>query len=293
MAHNQAINTNAGVGQGANLEITTRGSSWYFAVCAIMGVATIFFWAMSLTKKNQTHRLFHYIAAGITFVACITYFTMGSNLGQVPIPVEFPRRGDEQVGAAGTREVFYVRYIDWFITTPLLLLHLLLTAGMPRPSIMCTIFADWIMVVCGLVGALVSTRFKWGFWTFGTAAFLFVVWQILFDGRRHAAALGGSIQKTYLSGGVLLIFVWFLYPIAWGLSEGGNVIHPDSEAIFYGVLDIVAKVGFGAILLVGHRNIDPADLGLGIRHPPVTNPSWGSVADQDGQPQHPASSTLS
>ena len=57
------------------------------------------------------------------------------------------------------------------------------------------------------------------------------------------------------------ISLWFLYPIAWGLSEGGNVIAPDSEAVFYGILDILAKPVFGALLLWGHRNIDPARLG--------------------------------
>jgi Bacteriorhodopsin-like protein len=61
------------------------------------------------------------------------------------------------------------------------------------------------------------------------------------------------------------MFLWFIYPIAWGLCEGGNVISPDSEAVFYGVLDILAKPVFGAILLFGHRNIDPAQIGLHIR----------------------------
>jgi hypothetical protein len=65
--------------------------------------------------------------------------------------------------------------------------------------------------------------------------------------------------------GTWTIFLWFIYPIAWGLSEGGNVIAPDSEAVFYGVLDILAKPVFGALLLWGHRNIDPATLGLHIR----------------------------
>jgi bacteriorhodopsin len=65
--------------------------------------------------------------------------------------------------------------------------------------------------------------------------------------------------------GVWTIFLWFIYPIAWGLCEGGNVISPDSEAVFYGVLDILAKPVFGALLLFGHRNIDPAALGLNIR----------------------------
>jgi bacteriorhodopsin len=56
--------------------------------------------------------------------------------------------------------------------------------------------------------------------------------------------------------------IWILYPIAWGVCEGGNVIPPDSEAIFYGILDLLSKPVFGALLLWGHRNIDPSRLGL-------------------------------
>ena len=59
--------------------------------------------------------------------------------------------------------------------------------------------------------------------------------------------------------------MWLLYPIAWGVCEGGNVIAPDSEAVFYGILDLIAKPVFGAALLWGHRNIEPARLGLRIR----------------------------
>lgn len=65
--------------------------------------------------------------------------------------------------------------------------------------------------------------------------------------------------------GSLTAVVWILYPIAWGVCEGGNLIAPDSEAVFYGILDLIAKPVFGALLLWGHRNIDPARLGLRIR----------------------------
>lgn len=37
-----------------------------------------------------------------------------------------------------------------------------------------------------------------------------------------------------------------------GPVRGGNVVSPDAEAVLYGVL---AKPGFGALLLWGHRNI--------------------------------------
>jgi bacteriorhodopsin len=91
------------------------------------------------------------------------------------------------------------------------------------------------------------------------------VYQLAWEARIHASSLGGDIGRTYLMCGALTTVLWTLYPIAWGVCEGGNVIAPDSEAAFYGVLDVLAKPVFGALLLWGHRNIDPARLGLAIR----------------------------
>ncbi|KAI0021162.1 bacteriorhodopsin [Xylariomycetidae sp. FL0641] len=274
MAGNTAISTNNVVGQQANLEINRAGSDWYYTVCAIMGFTTLVIMGLAF-RRPQSHRIFHYLTAGITAVATIAYFAMGSNLGQVPIQAEFVRHHNSQVSAAGTREIFYARYIDWAITTPLLLMDLLLTAGIPWPTILATLLADEIMIVCGLIGALTRTRYKWGFYTFGMAALLFIAYELLIDGRRHANALGGWPKKTYMMCGCWLVFLWFLYPISWGLSEGGNVIHPDAEAIFYGILDIMAKPVFGALLIWGHRKIAPADIGMHIRQPDETREKYG------------------
>lgn len=88
-----------------------------------------------------------------------------------------------------------------------------------------------------------------------------------FTARQFAGHVGADVQKIYTICGSWTIFLWFLYPIAWGLSEGGNVIAPDSEAVFYGVLDIMAKPVFGTLLLWGHRNIDPTRLGCKSLYP--------------------------
>jgi len=280
MSGNQALITNAGIGGTADLTITDHGSDVYFAVCAIMTVSSLAFMGMAMTKP-RSHRLFHYITASITFVAAIAYFTMGSGLGQTPVQVEFQRFGSNQgLDAAGTRSFFYVRYIDWFITTPLLLLDLLLTAGVPFPSIAITILADEIMIVTGLVGALIPSSYKWGFWLFGMLAFFFVVYQLVVVGRSHARALGPGPSKTYNTCGILTLGIWFLYPIAWGLCEGGNVIHPDGEATFYSVCDVIAKPLFGILLLLGHRNISPAELGLKIHDPEATGLHHEKVTTQ-------------
>ena len=227
-----------------------------------MFVSTFAFLGLAYTKP-RSDRVFHYITALITMVASIAYFSMASGIGWTPITVEFMRGSSKVSGMA--REIFYVRYIDWVITTPLLLMDLLLTSGLPWPTTLFTIIVDEIMIVTGLSGALVNSTYKWGYYTFGCFALFWIAYVLLWEARIHANFLGRDIGRTFLICGSWTTLLWFLYPIAWGVSEGGNVIAPDSEAVFYGILDIMAKPVFGALLLWGHRGISPARLGLQIR----------------------------
>ncbi|KAH0261112.1 family A G protein-coupled receptor-like protein, partial [Aureobasidium melanogenum] len=267
---NDALNVNGNTvnGKTVDIAITVRGSDWYWTVCAVMTTCTFVFLGLGITKPRQ-HRIFHYITAAITMVAAIAYFSMASNLGWTPIDVEFMR--SDPVVRGVNREIFYVRYIDWFITTPLLLMDLLLTAAMPWPTLLFVVLVDEVMIVTGLVGALVRSSYKWGYFAFGCAALFYVVWVLVWEARRHANALGSDI----------------LYPLAWGLCEGGNVISPDSEAIFYGILDLFAKPVFGALLIWGHRGIDPARLGLYIHDYDEKDPAVKDKVGAPGPNVHP------
>ncbi|KAB8287900.1 hypothetical protein EYC80_010258 [Monilinia laxa] len=262
---NHALNANPDVFHyptHSDINITTHGSDVYWAITALMAFATICFVALSF-RVPRSKRIFHYITAAITMTASVAYFTMASNLGYAAIIQEFQR--NDPVVRGVYREIFYVRYIDWVVTTPLLLLDILLTAGLPWPTILYTIFLDELMIITGLVGALVASSYKWGYFVFAMVALFGIAYNIVFVGGKHAKALGTEVNKVYWLCGGITTFLWFFYPIAWGLSEGGNVISGDSEAVFYGVLDVLAKIGFGVALLAGHRNIDPAQLGLHIR----------------------------
>ncbi|RYO88791.1 hypothetical protein DL763_005871 [Monosporascus cannonballus] len=130
-------------------------------------------------------------------------------------------------------------------------------------------------------------------------ALFFIAYELLWDARRHASRLGGKPKATFYICGAYLVFIWFLYPIAWGLSEGGNVIHPDSEAIFYGILDILTKPVFAGLLLWQHRNIPPADLGLNLRqrsergaesHEHEKHAGAGSARNEGPRPEGPGPS---
>jgi bacteriorhodopsin len=131
-----------------------------------------------------------------------------------------------------------------------------------------------------------NKNFEWGYYAFGCAALLLIAWNLVVVARRHAMAIGSDVHKTFIICGVWTTFLWFLYPISWGLCEGGNVIGADPESIFYGVLDIMAKPVFGALLIWGHRGIDPSRLGLHIRDyeeaPPGRNKEGMTVGPQNG-----------
>lgn len=109
----------------------------------------------------------------------------------------------------------------------------------------------------------------------------YVFWILIWQGRKYAKHLGPDVHRAYLVCGILTLIVWLCYPICWGVADGGNIIavslnmfclltcsditQPDSEAVFYGVLDMLAKPFFSMALLFFHRKIDPARLGLKFR----------------------------
>ena len=142
-----------------NNHITAPGSDWYWTVSAVMTVSAFGFMIHSFFKA-RSQRLFHYLNAAVCLVAAIAYFCMGSNLGWTAIEVEFLRSSPKVHG--DMRQIFYVRYIDWFITTPLIVAQLLLAAGMPTPTIVYTLLMSEVVVINGLVGALVHSSYKWG-----------------------------------------------------------------------------------------------------------------------------------
>jgi bacteriorhodopsin len=74
----------------SDINITTHGSDWYWAVTGVMATATIAFIGASFMVPREK-RILHYITAATTLVASIAYFTMASNLGYTPIAVEFRR----------------------------------------------------------------------------------------------------------------------------------------------------------------------------------------------------------
>jgi len=151
------------------------------------------------------------------------------------------------------RQVFWARYIDWSLTTPLLLLDLAFLAGLNGSSILIAIVADLIMVLLGLFAAFgVNDGQKWGYYAMACAAYLVIVYQLVVSGRKTVAAKDNATAKLFASLGGFTLILWTLYPIVWGIGDGARKWSVDAEIIAYAVLDVLAKPVFGFWLLTAH-----------------------------------------
>ena len=135
-------------------EVGSTGVGALTIAFLILGVSTIVFISRVGSAKGQ--KVYYYCNVFVCGFATMAYFAMLSGQGWTAI--------------AGCRQFFYARYVDWSITTPLLLLDLGLIAGADGALIAAVIGADCKFCSCSCVRAcrlpsLAGVRTGWcGFW---------------------------------------------------------------------------------------------------------------------------------
>lgn len=176
----------------------------------------------------ESDRVFHYLLTMSLLVGSVAYFAQASDLGWV---------ASQDDAHNTTRQIFYARYINWTVSFPSLALALGLLSGISWTTIILNIFCAWFWVLNYLVAALVTTDYKWGFFAFGTFAYVILAMSTLNESREAAERLG--IVRDYMTLSLFVNALWILYPVAFGLSDGGNVVHVTGGFVFFGVLDVL------------------------------------------------------
>lgn len=208
---------------------------------ALMAGSAVGFAALGATKPMNL-RSHAFVSTGIVSFAAAAYYALATNSGKTSVAVE--------PGSSVTRAIFYARYIDWFFTTPLLLVDILLIAGVSFGTTLWILFSDVAMIVLGLFGAITPGKYKWGWYGAGCLFQLFICYGVLVPGTKAVRLRSPSLLKYYWGFSIYLLVLWLGYPIVWGLAEGSNTITADAEAASYAGLDIAAKVLFGWALML-------------------------------------------
>lgn len=242
---------------------TEVGHKTLWVVCILMGVSSLVFYAMAMRVPVQK-RLFHILTAFITTIAFLSYYAMATGTGIGIHTTVLKETKLHVVTELVKRQIFWVRYIDWSLTTPLLLLDLSLIAGINGASILVIVFTDVVMILCGLFAALSrDTAQGWGWYAFACLAYLNIVYQIGFKGR-HAVTTKDTKTRAFFGAiSLFTLLLWALYPIIWGVADGARVVNVDGEIIAYAVLDLLAKPVFGFWLLLTHDSLSRTSPSIG------------------------------
>lgn len=234
------------------------GSRTLWIVTVLMAISSLAFYSMAFRVPVQK-RLFHIITGFITTFAFLSYFAMAVGDGisfSGYVKTEEHKKGPDTEQEI-FRQIYWARYVDWSVTTPLLLLDLALLAGLSGANITVAIVADLIMILTGLFGAFGQSNdsAKWGWYTWGCLAYLVIVYQLAIGGKETVAKKDGKTKAFYGSIAGFTLILWTIYPIVWGVSEGAHIISVDAEIISYAILDVLAKPVFGFWLLFTHDSM--------------------------------------
>lgn len=165
----------------------------------------------------QSKRLYHVITTLIVIFASLSYFAMatGHGVGYHHVVVRESHKHVPDTTHDIYRQVYWARYVDWSLTTPLLLLDLALLAGISGGSIVIAIVADVIMILTGLFAAYGSedTPQKWGWYAIACIAYLVVIWQLAYYGGSAARAKGGKVGKFFTAIAGFTLVIWTVYPM--------------------------------------------------------------------------------
>lgn len=220
----------------------------------------------SRTSVAPEHRSSRIFTAIIAAVAGLSYFMiqgyyhdMLHALAQLPDPNDRQQLINESYNAIGQ-----YRYMDWAITTPLLLLKcvtmLKIDFKEARGSIIALLAADFFMVLTGYIGEqqldadgtiLAGAKLVWG----GISTVGYLIIPIILFGlwKRFRERAYPEEQQAYRLMALTTVTFWGIYPVGYILTILNidlNYVH-----IAFTIADIINKVGIGVLAYQASRQV--------------------------------------
>jgi bacteriorhodopsin len=200
-----------------------------------------------------------------------------------------------QEGAAmvptGNRFDGGLRYVNWLVTVPVLLLQVLFAFDLPRSRVLrlrtILVVSGLAMVALGYVGSFRLGRddaWALGWGTASTVPFVVLLVVLVPLLRSQAGRLPAEAGTTMRHLSWVFLFFWGLYPLAYlvpvaSFSTEGAML---SQALFT-VADVGSKVLYGVLLAKVLRLRSAAD-GYG----PAREPADGAVGERPEDEPYPS-----
>ncbi len=225
------------------LDVPTITQYLFWVGTVAMAAGTAFFW-LERGSVLPKYRSTLVVAGIVTAVAAFHYYRMANVYADGKFPTEY-------------------RYIDWIITTPLLLVKFPLLLGLGKAGkkfLWPLIGLDIAMIVTAYI-AEVSPVGGVNWWSFFIIACLFelsIVWILYTKMNSAISSVEPEIANSLRLMRAFILIGWAIYPIGFLMAltpMGGSL-----REIFYNVADVVNKVGFGLVAYYGIKAVSDREM---------------------------------
>lgn len=236
-----------------------------FAAYAFLG-NLIFAW-LGKSGVAPEHRTSRHFTAIIAAVAGISYMLIAHFYHEMLRELAHltnPEKRDELLRTS-YNAIGQLRYIDWAITTPLLLLKtvsmLKIQPGNEKSNIFWLLFADLFMVITGYIGEqqltadghiMVGDKLIWGaISTMGYIVVPFILWTFW---KRYKDTVQPEERTAFKWLALSTVTTWGIYPIGYVLTtiDGFNLNYVH---ISFSIFDVINKVGAGAVVYLAAKTV--------------------------------------
>ena len=225
---------------------------WVGTLGMLGGSTLLFLMGGTRTQDEEGHTIVHGI---VPLFAAVSYFAMAIHQGQVTL--------------SSGRIFLFARYVDWSVTTPVLLLGLSMVAlhgAHRRAGLVAGLLAsDLVMILTGLFFGLSEDPFaKWAWYITSCVAFAAVYYILLLPLMKEASMRDEQRRRTYRRNLPILAVLWLIYPVFVVLGpDGVGVWSATLATAAIVILDLTAKVIYGFIAMGGSKRTADADLARG------------------------------
>lgn len=191
-----------------------------------------FFVGQKVQTLNEPAEIMQTIAFSLFFVTAVfTFFSPPYWLGLIPAVAA----ASYWMMQKDPQRLQTYRYFDWAITTPLMLLAILVAAKVPARVIAPVIVADLLMIGAGYLGVTTEDiKKKIAYFITGLLAFVPIIYLLL-TLRYNKAAI------------YLTVTTWSLYPLIYFLEDFKHITESNATVAF-SVMDMVSKIGLVNLL---------------------------------------------
>ncbi|KAJ5605259.1 hypothetical protein N7510_010413, partial [Penicillium lagena] len=265
-------------------EVHDAGKRTLWVVTVLMGISSLVFYILG-ARAPLPKRIFHTITSLITTISFITYLALATGQGIAWKHVAIAERHKHvpDTSQEYLRQVLWLRYVNWALTTPLLLVNLSLLSGLPGANLVAAIAADLVMLASGLLGSFAGhTRQRWVWLTLSCISYLTVIHHAGFHAAHAARNKDAQTKRFFGSFAAVGLLVYALYPISLASGALALKLSVDTETILFAIMDVMMQGILGYWLLLAHESVRGLTLHIdGFWAQGVANEGAIRIADEE------------